>query len=119
MSPPERLPARTIADIALADDAFRADFEITDKYQAFSTELLRLSLLGIAGYGFLLSQLRPSGEAGKAFFDAVRGAMPWLSAGLVALGLSAGLALAHRFFSTDCLGHQVTILRLLRRQHSP
>ena len=110
-----RIPAKTLADIQLGDDSFKADFEITDKYQSFSAELLRLSLLGIAGYGFLLSQIAVKNAAPSEFFIALANHALLLGVGVFCLGLAAGTALAHRFFSTDCLTHQVTILRLLKR----
>ena len=110
-----RIPARTLADIQLVDDSFKADFEITDKYQAFSAELLRLALLGIAGYGFLLSHIAVKDAVPTGFFGALLNHVPLLGVGVSCLGLAAGTALAHRFFSTDCLAHQITILRLLKR----
>jgi hypothetical protein len=113
-----RIPARTLADIQLGDESFKADFEITDKYQAFSAELLRLSLLGIAGYGFLLSHVAMKDAGPSAFFSALSNLAPVLGVGVSCLGLAAGTALAHRFFSTDCLSHQITILRLLKRTES-
>ena len=113
-----RIPARTLADIQLGDESFKADFEITDKYQAFSAELLRLSLLGIAGYGFLLSHVAMKDAGPSEFFNALSNLASVLGVGVSCLGLAAGTALAHRFFSTDCLSHQIAILRLLKRTES-
>jgi len=113
-----RIPARTLADIQLGDDSFKVDFEITDKYQAFSAELLRLSLLGIAGYGFLLSEVAMKDAATSEFFKSLSNLAYVLGVGVACLGIAAGTALAHRFFSTDCLSHQITILRLLKRTES-
>jgi hypothetical protein len=109
-----RLAARSLADISLAEEAYQADFQIADKYQGFSSELVRLSLLGIAGYGFLFAQLPPE-SAAAAFLGELKRSLPLLTTGIICLGVASGAALAHRFFSTDCLTHQVTILRLLRR----
>jgi hypothetical protein len=108
------LPARALRDISLNEDAYTPDFQIADKYQSYGTELVRLSLLGIAAYGFLMTDLAPA-ESGKDVVQAVRHSMPLLVIGLLCLALSTATALAHRFFSTDCLTHQVTILRLLKR----
>jgi hypothetical protein len=109
------MPARSLADIKLTQDDFKADFEITDKYQAFSSELLRLSLLGIAGYGFLLSNIALKDAAPSEFFRELSNHAWLLGAGVSCLGLAAGAALAHRFYSTACLLYQVSILRLLKR----
>ena len=72
--------------------------------------------MGIAGFGFLFANLPPKNDqAAAAFLRSLKGNLPLLLAGIVCLGLATGAALAHRFFSTDYLTHQVTILRLLRR----
>jgi hypothetical protein len=42
-----------------------------------------------------------------------------LGIGVSCLGLAAGAALTHRFYSTACLLYQVTILRLLKRPDNP
>lgn len=114
-SPIHKLAARTLADVTPAEDDFRADFEITDKYQAFSAELVRLSLLGIAGYGFLLSNFVLANGTRSEFFAQMASRKLPLGIGLICLGIATAGALAHRFYSTDCLSHQVTILRLLKR----
>ena len=114
-----RIPAKTLADIKLEDDAFRADFEITDKFQALSSELLRLSLLGIAGYGFLLSNIAIQDASPSPFFKGLSSHAWMLGIGVSCLGLAAGAALTHRFYSTACLLYQVSILRLLKRPDNP
>jgi len=109
-------------DVELSEEAFKADFELTNLYQAFSGELVRLALLGIAGYGFLISKLGATGKlySSRAFDIDSSERYSWmLGVGVVCLGLSTAAALAHRFFSTDCLSHQITILRLLKRSASP
>lgn len=89
-----RIPARILADIQFGDDSFKAGFELTDKYQAFSAELLRLALLGIAGYGFLLSQIAVKDATPTGFFGPLLSHAPLLGVGLSCLGLAAGNALA-------------------------
>ena len=37
--------------------ALKHDFELSDLYQNFSAEMLRLSLLGIASVGFLIANV--------------------------------------------------------------
>ncbi len=117
--PPDRIPARTLADIELPETAFSSDFEITDKYQAFSAELVRLALLGIAGYGFLLANLALKDAQPTDLFAKLVVYRWLLATGVAALGVAVASALAHRFFSTDCLSHQITILRLLKRADAP
>lgn len=91
----------------LAEAAYAADFALLDRYQGFSKELLRIALLGVAVFGFLLEQfglawISPSGRV--------------LATGsLVLLTLSAGFALAHRYLSSDGMFHHLRLLRLAQR----
>lgn len=116
----DRIPARKLSDIELPEDSFKADFELTDRYQAFSAELVRLALLGIAGYGFLISEVLGKGEGvGSNSLSRLADHSGSLGLGVILLGLSAALALAHRFFSTGCLARQIKILRTLKRGENP
>ncbi|MFL6235525.1 MAG: hypothetical protein ACJ76N_20480 [Thermoanaerobaculia bacterium] len=115
----DRIPARSLSDIELPEDLFKADFELTDRYQAFSTELVRLALLGIAGYGFLISEVLVKSGGGPSNLSCLADHSISLGLGVILLGLSAALALAHRFFSTGCLARQIKILRTLKRTENP
>lgn len=112
----ERTPARTLADIQMIGDAYAVDFAIVDRYQAFSAELARLALLGVAGYGFLISQI--VAKQPTSFGATLRAQTSVLMFGVSFLGLALALALRHRFASTQCLYDQVTILRSLGRLES-
>ena len=109
----ERVPAKTLADIEIAEGVYSPDFAIVDRYQAFSAELARLSLVGVAGYGFLISQL--ASKQPDTFGTVLRSQTSVLMFGVTFLGLALALALRHRFASTQCLYDQVTILRSLQR----
>ncbi len=86
---------------------------VLEKYQAFSTEILRLSLLGIAGYGFLVANIALKIEDGGLHLLATGFLRPlFLILGVFSLALSSLSALAHRFYSSDCLTHFVRLLRL-------
>jgi hypothetical protein len=43
---------RSLGLIDTPDNTFSNDLHVSDRYQAFSAEMLRLALLGIAGIGF-------------------------------------------------------------------
>ena len=43
--------------LELQEDVYIVDLAALDRYQTFSGELLRLALLGIAGYGFLITNI--------------------------------------------------------------
>jgi hypothetical protein len=106
------IKVETLATVAVPEEIYKADLEITNLFQAFSSELLRAALLGIAGYGFLISKVAIQSGSPSNFFQALAHSKILLAIGVVALGFSAAFALAHRYFSSDCLVHQVTLLRL-------
>jgi hypothetical protein len=69
---PQQQLIRSLTEIALDEKYYKPDLEVTDRYQTFSTEMLRLSLLGIAALGFL-----------KKLFSMKHSRVVWkLSAGL-------------------------------------
>jgi hypothetical protein len=77
---------------------------LVDRYQAFVAELLRLSLLGIAVFGFLY---KITFEAGAPI-----GVAHVLAAlGILAFGISALAALVFRFFAIESLGLYIQALR--------
>ncbi|WP_045856529.1 hypothetical protein [Teredinibacter purpureus] len=95
------------------EDRYKIDVIVLEKYMAFSTEILRLALLGIAVYGFLVSNIvLEIGESGLLALNANMSSVVFLFLGPIAFLLSSLAALAHRFYSSDCLAHYVRILRL-------
>lgn len=115
------LGTKYLGGLEIKEDAYKADLAILDRYQSFSSEILRLALLGIAGYGFLISDVVfkiHAGDDGEqlAFLPAFTASERLLFAGVVALGFSAMAALAHRYFSTDCLTHFVRRIRLIKQR---
>jgi hypothetical protein len=117
MSAINKLPTRPggkfLKDIELDEKMWKPDFDIVSRYQSFETEIIRLSLLGIAGYGFLISQIEMPDR--RQMFQTLKEQKGVLLFGLITLGLSLTIALAHRFLSTSCLFHQINILRGLKR----
>ena len=104
--------AKRTLDYEVPESFYKVDLELLSKYQTYSAELLRLSLLLLAGYGFLLKEFaRPDTK-----FLARLTCHRWLLfVGLVAVGLSAAAAIAHRYFSTDGFANQVSYYRFSRR----
>ena len=104
--------AKRALDYEVPESFYKVDLELLSKYQAYSAELLRLSLLVLAGYGFLLKEVAPH----DAQFFARLGPHRWLLVvGLVAIGLSASAAIAHRYASTDGFANQISYYRLSKR----
>lgn len=92
-------------------DGLKHDWELLDKYQAFSAELLRISLAGIGAVGFLVTAL--AGEESLLKITGVPPTSRWaMAVTLLALGLSAGAALAHRFVSSDSMACHISLLRM-------
>jgi len=114
------LTEKYLGMMPLDKEEYEADFAVVDKYQSFSAELLRLSLLGIAGYGFLITNivLKVSSKSQEyvllgAFCEA--GTVWALIIGAIALGIAAATALGHRFFASDCVTHFIRRLRAGKR----
>jgi len=115
------LTQKYLGGYPLDEGEFQVDLQVVEKYVSFSTELLRLSLLGIAGYGFLIANvvLNVKTEGGGLAFLSVFSqpetvTVLWL--GLAALGSTAMTALAHRYFAADCITHFVRRVRLSNKR---
>jgi hypothetical protein len=107
-----RQPAKHLSDVDIPDASWKPDFDITDRYQSYANELMRLSILGIAGYGFLIKEIYMSPN--RHIFN-LRNQENYLLFGAIFLGLSLSFVLAHRFYSTQCLYYQIVIMRSLKR----
>jgi ATP/ADP translocase len=100
------LIAKRMEENKLNEMDYKPDFDILDRYINFSSELLRLSLLGISGFGALIlygnkeNRMILNHETTTALFLAV-----------IFLSIAAGFALAHRFFATDSMSYHVCYLR--------
>jgi hypothetical protein len=87
----------------LAEDEYRAELELVDRYQSFVAELLRLSLAGIAVFGFLYEYLL---ESRPPMTTNVLAAF-----GVLMFGISAASALVFRFFATEGARFYIEALR--------
>ncbi|MES2727935.1 MAG: hypothetical protein V4643_12575 [Bacteroidota bacterium] len=93
----------------IEENNFQPDFTVADKYIQFSSEILRLSLLGITAIAtFLLLYLKK--EFGTCFtIGNPEKALLFIT--LLLFTFSSGLALTHRFFATDSLAYLIAYLR--------
>lgn len=106
--------------------ASKHDFDLSDRYQNFSAEMLRLSLLGIAGVGFLIANVLlnllpkdPNQQAGRPHLSTSAPIFSGLAAAsLICLGLSSAASLAHRYLATDGLAYHLKSLRLIVRKRA-
>ncbi len=100
---PLRDPDRAFGD--LDESRYRAELELVDRYQSFVAELLRLSLLGIAVFGYLYKiTFENYGNIGLP--SAVPGAL-----GVLMFGVSAAAALAFRYFANEGARFYIQALR--------
>lgn len=102
-----RLP---LGQISLPERTIEHDLAIQGRYQEFSAELLRISLIGMGAIGFALS---------KTVFLDKAAHRPELSdtlliivaVALFSFGISAASALIHRFSSVDSVSWHIQSLR--------
>ena len=96
--------------VELPGGVFEQDLTLSDRYRDFSVELLRLSLLGIGGVGFLIKDLS---SAQVILSKPVPKICAVISLGC--LGVSVAGALMNRRFSTSSLAMHLVYLRLCKR----
>jgi hypothetical protein len=108
-------PAKTIDDLELDDKVYKPDFEITTRFQGFSKELVRISLLGLGVYGFLIKLAADEPGPERRLMHALQGHPVLAAGGVAAFALCSACALIHGFMSNQCLGHQLVISRYFGR----
>jgi hypothetical protein len=91
---------------------FADDITILDRYQAFSAEVLRLSLLAVGIVGFLVTTAAKEGNGPRVISLAGRGVRPLLMVALVSLALAVAASLVHRYYSTESMACHLDFLRL-------
>ncbi|MHB1591112.1 MAG: hypothetical protein ACYCTW_06225 [Sulfuricella sp.] len=96
-----------LGKLDVPETRYKADIELHDRSQAFSSELLKLALGGIVVVGFLLANF-PKGQflndiPVKVFF----------SASVVAFALSVVAALLQRFHASGAMFHHLQVIKLL------
>jgi signal transduction histidine kinase len=109
------LRSKYLSDIKIDESHYKADFIILDKYQAFSSEILRLALLGLAIFGYLLTDVifKFTDDQKKfVFVDSFRSSSFLFAVGALVLLFAALCALGHRYYSTDCMTHYIRRFRL-------
>lgn len=100
--------------VTLPEKTIEYDLTVLQRFQEFSAELLRIALLGISVIGFALSRvLLPEGE--KAVPPLTTSIKCLLILALLALGVSAASALAHRYFAVDSVSWHLQAMRRYER----
>ena len=103
---PEKKPSVMYVDVD--EKKYKAELELLDRYQSFSAELLRLSLLGLAIFGFLYQQVFAKPNDTIPIDDVKY----WSRLSIISFALAAVFALIYRYCSTEAMRHYLMGLRL-------
>ena len=103
----------TLGEIVIDSRAFDLDLKINSGYQDYSQELLRLSLLALAGVSAVWLKLFVPDERSGVQASPVTAVL--LLCTFVSLASSAGTALGQRYTAAHSLGHHLKGLRLRAR----
>ena len=91
---------------SLDDCDYKPDFEILDRYLDFSSELSRISLLAIGGFGAILLVKLKSEHVIGSLNDLL-----YLFIAICFFALCCGFSLFHRFFASDSMSWYISHLR--------
>src|SRR5215208_469296 len=99
----------------LNEDKYKAELQLVDQYQSYVAELLRISLLGIAVFGFLYKEM-VAAIGPTELLEPAAYALLWIAKllavlGVVAFGVAAGSALIFRFAATEGARYYIEALR--------
>ena len=107
------IPATTVADLKLDEQVYKPDLDVSKRFQEFSKELVRISLLGLGAYGFLIKMAAEQG--GDKYLEALRMHKILAATGVAAFAICASCALLNGFLANKCLMQQLTIVRYFGR----
>src|SRR5262245_44606188 len=105
-SPNAAPPSEDLGMVEVEDRNFKADHDLLHDYQSFSSDILRASLSGIAVVGFLVNIFKFAAPLTTIL----------LVLSVVLLGVSVGLALGHRYFSTKGFHYHLRVIRSNKSQ---
>jgi hypothetical protein len=95
-----------------APSAFKDDLEILDRYQMFSAEIVRISLLGLSGLGILIFNLFVKNASANQSFAASHELKWEIILTALLFGIASSASLLHRYFSSDGMACHLRVLRM-------
>jgi hypothetical protein len=95
----------------LDEKTYQSELALLDRYHAFSAELLRIALIGLAAFGFLLKETFVRIDWAQANCWLISSKV-FAAVSVAMLGLSAACALAQRYASTEAARFFFYSLRL-------
>ncbi|HEY4089520.1 MAG TPA: hypothetical protein VGM43_26520 [Bryobacteraceae bacterium] len=106
--PPSAVAARSVNDFRIPDEAIRADADVSKRMDECAMELVRLSLLGIAGYGFLIKEIAAGFTGGLA---ACKNNAALIVSAAACFAITLCFAFISRELQVRCSAIQIAILR--------
>lgn len=106
---------KSLGLVTVPERTMELDLTLLERFQEFSAELLRLSLLGISALGFIVSKVLFPGDEKSSALSALTGAKGPLSFALFFFGLCAAAALVHRYYATDSMSWHLQAMRRYQR----
>lgn len=99
--------------LPVEENLYKVDFIILEKYQQYSAEILRITLLTMAIFGYLPKLIADiQGKEGGNLYDTFRNNELLFNITISLLLLSTFFCLAYRYFSSDNMTHHIRKLRL-------
>lgn len=92
------------------ESQYKADFMISEGYIKFSSELLRLSLLAMGGFGALVL-IRFKGEGSRQFLSEPK----FFLISMMFFALCSAASLFHRYYASDTMSWYIGWLRAERK----
>ena len=105
-----------LGNVVIDENRIKPDFQILEKYQNFSSEILRLSLIGVGAYAFLFKEIfAKKPEEAKPLVELVQKSplnKYLIVAGIIFFAMAAACTLVHRYYSSDLMAFHIRYLRI-------
>src|ERR1044071_7392021 len=99
-------------DILVSEKYIDQDFALSEQFQQFSSELLRLALAALGVVGLLITEVLLDASSTAGLLSRFEIQRPIVGVGILCLLVAIAYAMVHRYSATDALAHEVCYLRL-------
>lgn len=101
---------------SISEDRYRHDLALHDRFQGFGAELLRIALLGLGAFGFILVTETEKQTIATRIVGECLPLKILVALSPVCFGLSAAFSLMHRFQASDGMFHHFRAIKLIDLQ---
>ncbi|MBL6766038.1 MAG: hypothetical protein ISQ14_13875 [Verrucomicrobiae bacterium] len=110
-----RKPLATLSGTSgeIAEDRYRHDLALHDRFQQFGSELLRIASMGLAAFGFVLLTESSKGTFATEAMQASCFLRLIVSLFPVFFGICIAFSLMHRFLASDGMFHHFRAIKLI------